>query len=69
MVSYRSSVCLSVSLSVVCLSVFSFPDDNLSKCEWTFTKLNMFIDNVEIWFGIANGQILSIFDSYLPTTS
>ena len=28
----------------------------------------MCIDIVEIWFGIANGQILSIFDSYLPET-
>ena len=28
----------------------------------------MCIDIVEVWFGIANGQILSIFDSYLPAT-
>ena len=28
----------------------------------------MCIDIVEIWFGIANGQISSIFDSYLPET-
>ena len=28
----------------------------------------MCIDIVEIWFVIANGQISSIFDSYLPTT-
>ena len=28
----------------------------------------MFIDIVEIGFRIANGQILSIFDSYLPMT-
>ena len=27
----------------------------------------MCIDIVEIWFGIANGQFSSIFDSYLPT--
>ena len=40
---------------------FSFPDDNLSKHQWIFTKLGMCIDIVEIWFGIANGQILSIF--------
>ena len=25
----------------------------------------MYIDNMEIWFGIANGQILSNFDGYL----
>ena len=36
---------------------FSFPDDNLSKHQWIFTKLNMFIDIVEICFGIVNGQI------------
>ena len=28
----------------------------------------MCIDIVEIWFGIADGQILSYFDGYLPTT-
>ena len=53
----------SVRLSVVCPSVrFSFPDDNLSKHQWIFTKLGMCIDIAEIWFGIANGQISSIFD-------
>ena len=35
-----------------------FPDDDLSKHQWIFTKLGMCIDIVEIWFGIANGQIL-----------
>ena len=41
------------------MSVFSFPDDNLSKYQWIFTKLGtcMCIDIVKIWFGIANGQI------------
>ena len=51
-------------------SVFSFPGDNWSKCQWIFTKLEVCIDIVEVWFGIADGQILSIFDyvllSYLP---
>ena len=42
--------------------IFSFPDDNLSKHQWIFTKLGMCVDIVEIWFGIANGQISSIFD-------
>ena len=37
----------------------SFPDDNLSKHQWIFTKLGMCIDIVEILFGIANGQISS----------
>ena len=40
---------------------FSFLDDNLSKHQWIFTKLDMCIDIVEIWFGIANGQISSNF--------
>ena len=40
---------------------FSFPDDNLSKHQWIFTKLGMCIDIVDIWFGIANGQISSNF--------
>ena len=49
---------LDVRRTLVRLSVrFSFPDDNLSKNQWIFTKLDMCIDIVEIWFGIANGQI------------
>ena len=48
---------------------FLFPDDNLSKHKWIFTKLSMCIDFVEIWFRIANGQISSNFEwSYLPET-
>ena len=45
--------------------IFSFPDDNLSKHQWIFTKLGMCIHIVEIWFGIANGQISSIFDGVI----
>ena len=45
--------------------IFSFPDDNLSKHQWVFTKLGMCIDIVEIWFGIANGQILSNSDGVI----
>ena len=41
--------------------IFSFPDDNLSKQQGIFTKLAIYIDIKEIWFGIANGQILSNF--------
>ena len=48
-------------LSACHISMFSFLDDNLSKCQWIFTKLGMCIDIVEIWFEIANGKILSIF--------
>ena len=33
-----------------------------SKYWWLFTLLCVCIDIVEIWFGIFNGQILSIFD-------
>ena len=50
-------------LSAKDMPVFSFLDDNLIKC------LGICIDIVEIWFGIAYGQILSVFDrSYLPET-
>ena len=52
--------------SVVCPSVrILFPDDNLSKHHLIFTKLGMCIGIVEIWFGIANGQILSNFDGVI----
>ena len=47
--------------------IFLFPDDNLSKCQRILTKLATCID-VAILFGIANGQISSMFDSYLPAT-
>ena len=52
----------SVRLSYVRLSVFLFPDDNLSKCQGIFTKLSVCIDVVEICFGMVNGKISSIFD-------
>ena len=55
-------LCESVHLSVRRPSVSPFSDDNLNKHQWIFTKLGMCIDIVEIWFGIANGQISSIFD-------
>ena len=45
--------------------IFSFPDDNLSNHQWIFTKLGMCIDIADIWFGIANGQISSIFDGVI----
>ena len=60
-------MCLSVRLLSVRPSArFSFPDDNLSKHQWIFTKLGMCIDIMEIWFGIANGQILSNFYGICP---
>ena len=60
------SVRPSVSQSYVrpCVHI-SFPDDNLSKHQWIFTKLGMCIDIIEIWFGIANGQISSDFEAVI----
>ena len=51
-----------ISLSAHDMSVFSFLDDNFSKCQWIFIKLGMCICIVEIWCRIADGQILSILD-------
>ena len=45
------------------MPIFSFPDDNWSKCQWILTKLGTCIDIKEI--AIANGQISSIFDSVI----
>ena len=55
-------------LSAGDMSIFSFLDDNFSKYQWILTKLGMCINIMEIWFGMADGQMSSIFDSYLPTT-
>ena len=41
------------------------PDNNL-RMSMDFTKFGVCIDILEIWFGIADGQISSIFDSYRP---
>ena len=41
---------------------FSFPSNNLNKCQGILTKLGTCIDIKDIWFGIANGQISSMFD-------
>ena len=61
---YGTSIPLSVKfrqilteLSAWDLPKYSFPDDNLSKCQGNLTKLGTCIDNKEIWIGIANGQI------------
>ena len=43
-------------LSARHMSLFLFPDDNVSKC-----KLGMCTDIVDIWFGIANGQFFLFF--------
>ena len=48
-------------------SVFSFQDNNLSTRKYMdFHQTCLCIDIMEIWFRIANGQLSSIFDSYLP---
>ena len=52
-------------LSACHTSDFWFLDNNLSKYQWIFTKLGVCIDIVVIWFGIANGQITSMFDSVI----
>ena len=49
-------------LSAQDMPIFSFPDDNLIKCRGILTKPGTCIDIKEILFGIANGQILSMFD-------
>ena len=45
--------------------IFLFQDDDFSKRRWIFTKLGMCIDIVDIWMGIANGQISSNFDGVI----
>ena len=50
------------NLSALNTSVFSFLDETFGKSQWIFTKLGMCIGILEICFGIANGQISSIFD-------
>ena len=42
-------VCVSICVSYVWPSVFLFPG-NLSKFQWIFTKLGMYIDIVEVFF-------------------
>ena len=37
-------------------SVFSFLYDNFSKYQWIFTKLDVYIDIVEICFGLLKGK-------------
>ena len=56
---------LLMELSARDTSIFSFPDDNLSKCQGILTKLGTCIDIKEIWFRIANGQISLIFDRFM----
>ena len=49
------------ALSAQDMPKFSFLD-KLSKCQGSLTKLGTCINIKEIWFGLANGQISSMFD-------
>ena len=49
-----------MELSALDTPIFSFLGDNLSKQHRILNKLGTCID-IKIWFGIANGQISSIF--------
>ena len=57
MVSHWLSVCLSVCPSVCRTSLR--PYFRFWECQWICTKLCVCIDIVELWFWIANGQILT----------
>ena len=46
----------------------SFPDDNLRKYQWIFTKLGMCIDIAELWFGLLMGKLRHFWQIYLPAT-
>ena len=54
----------STELSARDTPIFSFPDNNM-LCQGIWL-LGSCTDIKEPWFGIANGQILLVFDSYLP---
>ena len=45
-------------LSACGISIFSFPDDNLRKYQWIFTKLGLCIDIVEISLELLMGKFL-----------
>ena len=53
----------STELSARDTPIFLFPDNNMSG---DLTNLVHVLILRSPWFGIANGQILSVFDSYLP---
>ena len=50
----------------ICVRIFI---DNLSKCQWIFTKLGICIDLVDIWFGVANGQFFLFLTVIWPSPS
>ena len=61
-------MCLSIHTSVVRSSVYIlFPDDNLSKHQWIFSKLGRCINVVEIWVGV--GLLMGYFCQLLTELS
>ena len=42
-------------------SVFSFPDNGLSKYLWIFTKISMCLDIIEIRFGLLMGTFRKFY--------
>ena len=60
-------VCVSVHPSYIPQSVFLFPDDNLSKYQWIFTKLGMCIDIVEIGLGLLMGKFHQFLTVICPS--
>ena len=54
---------LQIHVSATDMTIFWFPDDNLSKCRWIFTKFCICIDIVEMWFGIAFAKFSQFFDT------
>ena len=51
----------------ICLSVFSFQDDNLRKFQLIFTKLGLHIDILEFWFGLLMGNFCPFLSYVLDT--
>ena len=43
------------------MPLFSFLDNNLSKYQWIFASLGICNDIMEVWYGIADREILSSF--------
>ena len=68
LISWRSGLGLLMGkfrdiLTVICLKhAYIFVLTTMSKCQGILTKLGTCINIKEIWFGIACGQISSMFD-------
>ena len=59
-------MCLSICCTPIRPSVFLYPFDK-SNCQWSFTKPGLFIDIMEIRFGIANVANFMISDRVICT--